>query len=148
MRIYIIFLLVISFFISCDENITEENYTDIIELENPPILTFENKTFDFGTVIDGDQVIHKYEFTNTGKGPLVLSAVNGSCGCTIPKNWPRTPIASGESSYIEVVFNSEGRAGQTNKTITVVANTKPGATKLKLIGNVVGPTEIDTNENN
>ncbi len=145
MRVSIIFLLAICIFTSCDEVITEENYTDLIELKNPPIITFDNETFDFGTIIDGDQVTHKYKFTNTGNGPLVLSAVNKSCGCTIAKNWPRTPIAPGESSYIEVVYNSEGRAGQTNKTITVVGNTKPNTTKLKLIGKVVGPT--DTNEN-
>ncbi len=146
MRAFIIFLLTISVFISCDEVITEENYTDIIELKNPPILTFENETFDFGTIIDGDIVTHKFKFTNTGKGPLLISAVNSGCGCTVTRNWPKTTIASGESSYIEVEFNSEGKAGQKTKTINLSANTKPSSTKLRLIGEIVGPT--DTNKNN
>lgn len=146
MRVLLFLLVSLTIFASCDNEISEENYTDLIELKNPPVISFENETHDFGTIIEGEQVVHEYKFTNTGKGPLVISTVTASCGCTVPRTWPRTPIAPGESSAIKVEFNSEDRAGQTNKTITVNANTKPSTTFIKLVGKVVGPT--DTLQNN
>lgn len=135
-------ILIIPFLFACgNTEITEDNYTDLIDMENPPVITFEETEYDFGTVIEGAQVQKMFHFTNTGKGPLVISSVTASCGCTVPKNWPRTPIKPGEKAYVEVIFDSEGRAGTANKTLTVVANTQPTDTYLKLKGTVVGPIQ-------
>jgi hypothetical protein len=41
-----------------------------------------------------------------------------------------------------VVFDSEGRSGRQDKTVTVVANTTPPSTVLTLSGEVVGPSNI------
>ena len=104
-----------------------------------PVLTFETTEMDMGKIAEGVQVEKVYNFTNTGKTDLVLTDVRGSCGCTVAKNWPRMPVAPGESSAITVNFNSEGRPGVQHKTITVVANTTPPTTVLTLKGDVVAP---------
>lgn len=139
---FLLYLTTLILFINCNTTpeYNQENYSHLIDLENPPVISFEESEYNFGTIIEGEQVEHKFKFTNTGKGVLILSDVTASCGCTVPKNWPRTPINPGESDYIEVVFNSEGRVGKANKIITVMANTKNNPTKVTLTGDVVGPT--------
>lgn len=100
-------------------------------------MTFEEQTFDFGTVTEGEKVSHTYMFTNTGNEPLVLSDAKGSCGCTVPK-WPREPIAPGETGQITVEFNSKGKKGQRNQKVTITANTNPPQSFLSLTGTVNG----------
>ncbi len=140
--IHLLLFTLTLFAFSCgNQEITDENFSDIIDMENPPVITFEESEYDFGTIVEGREINKRFNFTNTGKGPLVISAVNGSCGCTVPKNWPKHPIKPGESAYVEVFFNSEGRAGTANKIVTISANTKPADTKIRIKGTVVGPTE-------
>ena len=45
-------------------------------------------TFDFGEVVDGELVNKVFKFKNTGDTELVLITVKGSCGCTVPEDWP------------------------------------------------------------
>ncbi|MGB5364175.1 MAG: DUF1573 domain-containing protein, partial [Aureibaculum sp.] len=47
------------------------------------------------------------------------------CGCTVPE-WPKEPIAAGESGQIKVKFNSQGKPNKQSKTITLTTNTSNG----------------------
>lgn len=139
MKYFFYFSLILTI-VSCGgKTITDDNYSDIIDQAYPPVITFDEETYHFGTVIEGDQVKHTFTFTNTGKGTLVIGAVNGSCGCTIPKNWPKEPIKPGEKGQIEVVFNSENRVGKVLKSIDISANTSPSTVRAFIEGTVVGP---------
>lgn len=86
-----------------------------------PIITFEKKTHDFGDIFQGDKVEETFKFANTGTEPLIITNVQVTCGCTVPK-WPRDPIMPGGKSEITVAFNSAGKMGKQNKTVTVVSN--------------------------
>jgi hypothetical protein len=98
-------------------------------------ITFEEMTFDFGTITEGEVVAHTYTFTNTGDEPLILSNAKGSCGCTIPA-WPQEPIAPGETASMTVEFNSKGKSGQRNQKVTISANTDPAQTFIYLTGRI------------
>lgn len=129
-------------FISCTSDIqrvSDENLVDLIDQENPPVLTFTEKTFNFGKIIEGEIVNHTFTFKNTGKGILLISGVNATCGCTVPKSWPKGQILPNEEGQIEVSFDSKDRAGFANKVITITANTSPKINKIALTGTVVGP---------
>lgn len=89
----------------------------------------EKDVHDFGTITEGDTVEHVYSFVNKGELPLVINNITASCGCTTP-DWPRTPVAPGETSSIRVRFNSRGKQGEQRKTITVYANTQPAMTDV------------------
>ncbi|MFN3916745.1 MAG: DUF1573 domain-containing protein [Flavobacteriales bacterium] len=117
---------------------------DLIDPENPPVMEFEETTFNFGDIAEGQTIQHAFKFKNTGKSPLLLNSVKPSCGCTVMKDWPKNPIKSGESAQINIEFTANA-SGQTRKTITILANTRPSTLKLYLEGNVVGPTEQETN---
>jgi hypothetical protein len=99
-------------------------------------ITFEENSFDFGTLEEGDKVEHVFKFTNTSTNPLTISNARGSCGCTVPE-WPRDPIAPGEEGEIKVKFDSKGKKGQQNKTVTITANTLPANTMLTIKSDVV-----------
>jgi hypothetical protein len=107
-----------------------------------PSMVFDAPHFDMGKIIQGDKVDHRYTFRNEGGSALVLTDVRSSCGCTVSKDWPKHPIAPGEGGQIEITYDSEGRSGRQDRTITVVANTTPPSTVLTLSGEVVGPSNI------
>ena len=96
-------------------------------------LTFENTEFDFGTINEGEIVNHTFEFTNTGKVPLVIDKATASCGCTVP-DWPRHPIGVGEKGEIKVRFDSKNKPNQQIKIISITANTEPTLTRLRIKG--------------
>jgi hypothetical protein len=96
---------------------------------------FEQKEFDFGTVKEGQVVEHVFKFTNTGSAPLVIQNAVGSCGCTVPE-WPKEPIAPNAAGEIKVKFDSRGKVGANNKTVTITANTGSEPTVLTLKGTV------------
>ncbi len=101
-------------------------------------IEFAELVHDFGTIEQGENAEHVFKFKNTGKVPLVISNARGSCGCTVPK-WPKEPIAVGETGEIEVKFNSSGKKGPQNKTVTLTANTWPTTTRVNIKGNVNAP---------
>lgn len=87
-----------------------------------PVITFDKKTHDFGDIIQGDKVEHTFHFTNTGNEPLIITNVQVTCGCTVPKGWPREPIPPGGKGELTVAFNSTGKLGRQNKPVTIVSN--------------------------
>lgn len=90
-----------------------------------PKIEIENSDFDFGDIIQGDKVSHVFNIKNTGKSDLVILEARASCGCTVPE-WTKTPIKSGESGEVNIIFNSEGKMGAQQKTVTLRTNTEIG----------------------
>lgn len=95
-----------------------------------PALSFSETEHDFGTIREGQSVEHTYTFTNNGEAPLVIQDARPSCGCTVP-DWTKTPIPVGGKGYVKARFDSNGKPGMQNKTITVSANTWPKQTVLR-----------------
>ena len=100
-------------------------------------VKFDESTYDFGTITDGDKVRHTFQFTNTGNEPLIISNCKGSCGCTVPQ-CPKDPIAPGDAGEITIEYNSRGKSkgaaeGKPDqKFVNVTANTEPAATRLTI----------------
>ncbi len=93
--------------------------------QNPePVFAFEETVFDFGKLVDGEIVTHKFKFKNVGNAPLIISDISTTCGCTSPE-YSKDPIQPGEMGEILIEFNSAGKVGQVTKNITVIANTNP-----------------------
>ena len=112
--------------------------TDQALQDGMPRMEFEKKQHDFGHIKQGEQVATVFYFVNTGNAPLVINDVVRSCGCTTPF-WPKEPIAPGDTSKIDVKFNSRGKKGQFTKTITIKHNGEGGVTYLNITGFVDVP---------
>ena len=100
-----------------------------------PSFVFEEESFDFGTIQEGDVVDHTFAFTNTGDAPLIISSATASCGCTVPV-WPKEPIPVGGTGEVKVQFNSRNKPGIQNKTVTITAYTYPKINRLRIKANV------------
>ncbi len=99
---------------------------------------FEVEEYNFGTIKQGESVDYSFNFSNVGKDPLIISEAHGSCGCTVPV-WPKEPIKKGDKAQIKVTFNSTGKMGMQDKTVTITSNAKGGPKVLHLKGNVEAP---------
>jgi hypothetical protein len=113
----------------------EGNKTDP---EAIPVFTFEKDNHEFGVIQQGEKVTYAFKFQNTGKAPLVISSANASCGCTVPE-YSKNPVKPGESGFVTVTFDSEGKSGMTSKTITLIANTVPNTKVLTVSADIQAP---------
>ena len=94
--------------------------------------------WDYGNIENGSTGYRFFKFTNTGSGPLVISAAKGSCGCTVP-SYPKEPIMPGESEYIKVKYDTK-RTGAYTKYVTLTTNSQSNSTtRLKIFGTVAAP---------
>lgn len=101
-------------------------------------IHFTEKTHEFGDMVQGEKVSHKFTFTNAGTEPLIILNVQTTCGCTASE-WNKKPIPPGEGGEILVTFNSAKKMGRQNKIITVYTNGKVPEEKLKIVANVLPP---------
>ena len=110
-----------------------DSYTKDTTLQ--PEIEFDTAVFDFGTILQGEQVGTTFTFKNTGKADLIIRKVETSCGCTVPE-YDRAPVAPGMKGTIRVRFDSDGKEGAQYKTIKVVSNCKDNIFELVLKGTV------------
>lgn len=149
MKKIILQIAVIAILTSCGGAIDEGLSTDIID--NPitadntsvdeaklPHFEFVEEVKEFGEITQGEVVNTTFRFRNVGQSDLIISSAQASCGCTVPE-WPKEPIKPGQESKIDVRFDSNGKQGMQNKTITLVANTKPNTMVIALKGTVLVP---------
>jgi len=103
-----------------------------------PKIQMDEESFDFGEMKQGESVTHDFILKNIGDANLIISSAKGSCGCTVPE-WPKEPIAKGDEAIIKVTFNSAGKSGKQNKTVTLVTNAIPNTKVITINGNVIIP---------
>lgn len=91
------------------------------QLAEAPVAVFDNTTFDFGKIKPGDKESYDFVLHNNGKSDLVIRNLTASCGCTVVK--PRDQVVKpGGSTVVKAEFDSSGKTGYQNKTITVITN--------------------------
>ncbi len=126
-------------FVSCKEDATskikDENVAEAAKRDANsakfPVLEFEKAEHDFGQLEARKNVETIFSYKNTGEAPLVITNISSSCGCTIPKDWSREPLAPGKSGQFTVKFNGSG-SGNVSKTVTVTANTEKGSERVRI----------------
>ena len=108
------------------------------------IMNYLKETHDFGNIDEGSIAEYEFEFTNTGDQPIEITRVQASCGCTTPK-WTNKPIFPGDKGTVKASYNSEGRPGVFNKSITVHSNSQKNMHVLFINGfvksKVIAPSE-------
>jgi hypothetical protein len=96
-------------------------------------MQFESENHNFGNVAEGPTADYTFTFVNTGKEPIVIQRVQPACGCTAA-DWSKEPIMPGQKGFAKAVYNTQGRPGPFNKTVTVLTNA--GAKVLSFMGEV------------
>lgn len=104
--------------------------------KNGPVITFLEKSHDFGDIPQGQKVEYVFKFKNSGTQPLVISDVITTCQCTA-KQWNKEPVMPGNSGEITVSFDSAGKMGIQNKVVTVQSNATNSTERVSIRVNVV-----------
>ncbi|MGL4364406.1 MAG: DUF1573 domain-containing protein, partial [Bacteroidales bacterium] len=100
-------------------------------------VKWEKDTYNFKKIKEGEKVSHSFEVKNTGNNDLHITNVKPSCGCTATY-CTKDIIKPGESCSIVIEFNSAGKSGTQQKSITVIGNFEGSMQKvLKFTGEVV-----------
>ena len=145
--IYCLFFATMLWTASCSNSKKDEVNSDIVHNEatadgdetgNGPRISFEKTEHDFGEIMEGEKVEYGFKFTNTGNKDLVITSHTTTCGCTVPE-YPKGAIAPGEGGVIKVAFNSKGKEGRNNKTITISTNASDRDVALTIKANVIEP---------
>jgi hypothetical protein len=140
MKRFILSLIVILGLVSCETKndnlstslVNNPSSADGVKSgSNAPAIRFETTEYDFGKVLQGEQVSHTFKFKNVGDAPLIISSIEKTCGCTTP-DFSSQPIKPGESGKITVTYDSKGHKGFQNKRLIVKANTNPSETILRI----------------
>ena len=108
------------------------------QTQNPlvqSIIEFDTLAHDFGTIIEGEKVVCYFDYYNRGESLLVISSVEATCGCTIPR-WSGEPLQPGEKKSLKIVFDAAGRNGVQRKTVTVKSNAGNPLVRLTLKADV------------
>jgi hypothetical protein len=144
-KITIILITIISLAVlSCKDNAASKVKSKNIETAKArdakmnnemPVIAFDKKAYEFGTINEGDKIDGSFTIYNKGKANLVITGARSSCGCTVP-SWPKEAIKPGDSARLNFVFNSRGKRGKQNKSITLRTNTENVTEIIRVTGNV------------
>ena len=118
-------------------NAQEKQVTETAVDPNAPVFEFESDVIDYGKIELNADGVRVFKFKNVGKSPLVISRIQSSCGCTVPKK-PTDPIMPGATGEIEVKY-ATNRQGGFSKMITVYSNATEPTKKLRIKGIVLKP---------
>lgn len=107
-----------------------------MQTENKADFKFEKETHDFGKIPQGKPVSVDFVFTNTGDEPLIISNVESTCGCTVPK-YTSAPVPKGAKGTITVTFNAAAIQAGFTKAVTIKSNARTPIKVLYIKGEVV-----------
>lgn len=112
--------------------------------QEKPIVAFNERTHDFGTVKEEEgKITTVFTFTNQFLAPLTIKSVKASCGCTTP-NWSKEPVAPKGKGEITVTYSTTSRPGAFTKSITVVlTNGTEDFTEVLYIKGQVTPKPVE-----
>lgn len=124
-----------------DSNAKEANKVEKPSL-SPPEMKFEQMLYNYGVIVSGEVITHDFKFVNVGDRPLEINNVIGSCGCTAA-SFNFLPFPKGDTGVIKARFDSKGKIGKQENTLTVKSNHKDGDIVLKITGVVKDSAKIE-----
>jgi len=86
-----------------------------------PRLLISEKVHNFGAVDQGSTVETSFILKNDGKSSLNIRKLHASCGCTVA-SLAKEDLAPGEQVEMKIAFNTTGRRGNQQKSITIYSN--------------------------
>ncbi|MEL1254290.1 DUF1573 domain-containing protein [Flavobacterium sp. DGU38] len=98
-------------------------------------IVWKTESIDVGQIPQGTPKAIVFEFKNTGKTAVVITNVQGSCGCTAT-DYTKEPILPGKSAKVTATYNAANK-GAFTKTVTVTTSAEKTAKILTLKGTVI-----------
>lgn len=135
MKKILILALIVVAIVACGSK-KDKDDINISVVKNQAAIRFEKDIIDFKQLNAGEKVTGSFKFKNVGDHDLVISDVSANCGCTIA-DYPHEAIKPGDEGMISVTYDSQGAKGmRIQKLVTVLSNTNPPRTVLKIVADV------------
>jgi len=99
-------------------------------------LVFSDTKKSFGFVKQGRVVEIKYEFTNEGNQPLILSESKVECSCT-EVVLPKDPIMPKQKSFVLIKFNTLTVFDRQDRIVEIQSNASNNPQKIRFKGVVL-----------
>ncbi|MCM0668259.1 DUF1573 domain-containing protein [Flavobacterium tyrosinilyticum] len=115
------------------QSLVSEN--EVSETTAASTIVWKAETIDVGQIPQGTPKAIVYEFKNTGKTAVVITNVQGSCGCTAT-DYTKEPIQPGKSAKVTATYNAANK-GAFTKTVTVTTSAETTPKVLTLKGTVI-----------
>jgi hypothetical protein len=109
-----------------------------------PKIAVDNAVYDFGTVLEGVFVTHKFLLSNVGDEPLTITSVRVTCGCTATA-LSKTNLEPGESVELEANVDTLHFTSTSNRTIRktlALPCASPGSSRNKRLTTLPSATLI------
>lgn len=99
-------------------------------------VRFDALRHDFGAIreVDG-KVSHTFRFVNVSSKPVVIIAVQTSCGCTVPE-YSKRPVMPAEVGEITLTYNPADRPGPFTRDADVYGADRRVIATLRIEGDV------------
>jgi len=107
----------------------------VIKTTSASTIVWKAESIDVGQIPQGTPKAIVYEFKNTGKTAVVITNVQGSCGCTAT-DYTKEPILPGKSAKVTATYNAANK-GAFSKTVTVTTSAETTPKTLTLKGTVI-----------
>lgn len=113
-----------------------------------PKIRFTHTEHDFGRISERmGKARHSFTFVNVGKGPLYLSNVTSSCGCTTPF-WTKDTVWPGDTGHVDAEYETYTHNGEFSKNLMVYSNAEfMNGITLTVSGMVYDPNEENSATN-
>jgi hypothetical protein len=106
------------------------------------VIDVEPRSIDFGSMKQQEDRVSFVTVTNKGAGLLVIEDIKADCGCTVPEIMKKQ-LAPGESTEMEIRFNSKKFHGKTYKSVQIMSNDPVNAvTDVMIMADVFAPLVI------
>lgn len=90
----------------------------------------EKSVYKADEIKEGEQLNYTWNFINTGDAPLIITGYDVECSCT-KITYSKAPIAPGDTSQINLSFDSNGKIGWQYRKILIKANVKKGVEEVE-----------------
>jgi len=102
---------------------------------SPPLSKVAEDVFDWGSVLQGEVVIHDFAVKNSGGAPLRIEKVKPSCGCTTVGGEGQV-IAPGATGKITLKVDTKKFSGTIRKTAQISTNASKTTQTLTMTGKI------------
>lgn len=118
-----------------------------IKARQTPPLEITPAVINLGSVPEGTAITRSFLLRNNGSDSLTVARTTTSCGCTVVVLNQRT-LAPGQSTQVNVTFNSKGFGGTIAKSFVVIpSDERVGPAHGQLVATVVsGRPGLDSSE--
>lgn len=100
-------------------------------------LELDKLVHDFGEIKEEEGRVEAiFKVKNVGEGPMRLTSVKASCGCTTPE-WERDTLFPADSGRIRVTYNPDNRPGNFDKGIVITTDGNPSTQIIRIKGTVI-----------